>query len=142
MIAFLRARLDEDEAAARALQEYRPGPWIVDTDSVGLESISSGPRRAAKGWDFNVIGEVWSHRIAEHVARWDPARVLAEVTAKRAIIDLHPSHRQGHGQWCSTCGDWPQPGSEQIEIEWPCPTLRALAQPYAEHADFDPAWRP
>jgi len=54
-----------------------------------------------------------------------PARVLAECEAKRRIVaeaaDIENSH----------CGCLGLPGE---------PILRALAQPYADHPDFDPAW--
>lgn len=60
----------------------------------------------------------------------DERRVLREVAAKRLVIEMHPAV---DGR-CEGCG---------IELENPtgCLTLRALALPYAEHPDFDPAWR-
>lgn len=64
-----------------------------------------------------------------------PERLLAECASRRAIIELHP--RAGDG-CCSTCvTDWGQQETEQF----PCPTLRAVAAPYASHEDFDPDWR-
>jgi hypothetical protein len=67
---------------------------------------------------------------AEHIARWDPARVLAEVEAKRRVIDL-----------CATVGDTElsRIGVEAHDLAFG--VLDALAQPYADHSDFDPAWR-
>lgn len=78
------------------------------------------------------------------VARHDPVRVLAEVAAKRAILDLHATAQTARGReerqpyWsCPTCDpyppmDAPSPGS--------CATLRLLVQPYAGHPEFHPSW--
>ncbi|MGW8485361.1 DUF6221 family protein [Streptomyces sp. NPDC055886] len=53
--------------------------------------------------------------IAQHVALYDPARVLREIEAKRRIL---ASHARG---------------------SWPCHHLRDLASPYTDHPDF-PTW--
>lgn len=76
--------------------------------------------------------------------RWDPARVLAEIAAKRAIIKLHvpidtdytDADGQEHTSWdCDICDP---AGSPDM---WPCATLRLLAAPYADAPDFDESWR-
>lgn len=76
--------------------------------------------------------------ITEHLMRWDPGRVSAEVGAKRAILSIHcPAN--GDPAYCQGCGaSFQEEWMERIEE---CPTLLALVQPYADHADFDPAWR-
>jgi hypothetical protein len=67
-----------------------------------------------------------------------PARVLAECQARRAIIELH---RYGHE--CSGFYD----NGQRINpsVGWasdpdPCDTLRFLVQPFKDHPDFDAAW--
>jgi hypothetical protein len=55
-----------------------------------------------------------------YVARHDPARVLAECAAKRRIIAAH----------------------EAADFALNDDVIRLLALPYAEHPDFDEAWRP
>lgn len=69
-----------------------------------------------------------------------PDRVLAQVAAHRAILDLHrprvlprshPTHR------CQECGD-----VDEAPVEWPCPTVRHLATTYADRDGYDPDWRP
>jgi hypothetical protein len=55
-------------------------------------------------------------QLAEYIARYDPVRVLAEVRAKRAIVELV--------------------GDEYPQV------LHLLAQPYADHPGFDLTWRP
>jgi hypothetical protein len=57
-----------------------------------------------------------------------PDRALAELEAKRRIIELHPEMLE----WCVECA----------HESHPCRTLRALALPFADHPDYDEAWRP
>jgi hypothetical protein len=56
-------------------------------------------------------------------------RVAAEIDAKRRIIDLHSGDND---EPCQT-GNW---------VYEPCPTLRLLTLPYADHPDYQPEWRP
>jgi Family of unknown function (DUF6221) len=83
------------------------------------------------------------------------ARVLAECEAKRQIVALHESGALlDHSEYECTCGfsdhrraectcgwtiadegEWERPSS-------PCPTLRYLALPYADHSDYRDEWRP
>ena len=49
-----------------------------------------------------------------HIARWDPARVVAECESKRRILERHEQ-------------------DEEI--------LRVLALPYADHRDYRDEWR-
>jgi hypothetical protein len=76
-----------------------------------------------------------------------PSRMLAEVEAKRRIIELHPPrpwHINAGGfvdipKWhpiCGMCGD-----REWYAVPAPCPTLLALVQPYADHPAFNPEWK-
>lgn len=69
LIAFLRAQLDEDERVAKALDPQRHRDLATEV----LSTAKPG-----------------AHLHALHVARWDSARVLAEVEAKRRILDLAP----------------------------------------------------
>lgn len=64
--------------------------------------------------------------------------VLADVAAKRKVIQLHaPDWTRWKDQpACSSCGE-----VACCAEEWPCPTILALLQPYADLPDFDPAWR-
>jgi hypothetical protein len=107
LITWLRAQLDDDE---RVAQEAISWTWRPELTN---EFVS-----------------------AEHIARWDPARVLAEVEAKRRILDLHEQAvPDGHDQMgyrfaCEHCAQ-----------TTPCPTLRLLAQPYAERDGWQEEWR-
>lgn len=66
LIAFVRQQLDEDEGLARAADEKRHRAIVTDA--------LARP-------------EIGTHNNARLIARWDPARVLAEVEAKRQRID-------------------------------------------------------
>lgn len=125
LIAFLRARLDEDEQVARmAVESLRcgchpgafAGAWAKQGDDRVIVDGDVGHSVAdASGWG-GLEGEV-----ALHVARWDPARVLAEVEAKRRILDeaIRLASYDGEFQF-----------------------LEMLALPYADHPDYREEWRP
>ncbi|NYJ08327.1 DUF6221 family protein [Petropleomorpha daqingensis] len=80
---------------------------------------------------------------AEHVARHDPARVLAECAAKRRLVlacrdsrpDLHFLGARPNGM-----ADFPLTPTDQHQLA--ALTLALLALPYAEHHDYRPEWRP
>ena len=85
---FLLARIAEDEQVARSsLATHEEGePW-------GYGHLpDDGP----------------------HIARWSPARVLAECAAKREIVERF--------------------------VAWDA--VRLLAAPYSAHPDYDKDWRP
>ncbi|OKI16615.1 DUF6221 family protein [Streptomyces sp. CB03911] len=69
-------------------------------------------------------------------------RALAEVDAKRCIIDEHHDVNDGS---CGTCvtpsWGYPTHGSAS-PAAWPCTTLRLLALPYAAHPNYRPEWAP
>lgn len=133
IVTFLRARLDEDQSIAEAATA---GPWEVD-DEQYAEQI-----RAADGAS-PVAGSRWggeasvfeSTEDAVHIARHDPARVLADVVARRAILAQHHRVEWSGPAGCGTCS------TEGVELVlWPCLTVRALAVPYAGHPDHYSGW--
>jgi hypothetical protein len=139
IVEFLKARLAEDEAAAQRAGAWHPD-WTYDreTFSVNSGTWSVAARRANDVPLCDVDGE--------HVARHDPARVLRDIAAKRAIIDLHrsvPLVDGAEGTTCAECGPtaddhavWAFPGEDWT----PCRTLKILAAIWAEHPDYDPSW--
>lgn len=109
LIAFIRARLDEDEAAAKSA---RPGPWDYETEvggfgPVGCVMMPLGNHKGTRTGltAFTPLG-TQDAATAAHIARHDPARVLREVAAKRAILALHTP--------LPFFGNRPPPSSEQI----------------------------
>jgi len=151
---FLLARIAEDEAVARAAS---PGEWATQVmqhvnhdpegewltvevvreddddeelaDFGGMEVISYGTRVEPGGH---------SQENAEHIARHDPARVLAECEAKRRIVELRYS-------WNLQAERNPEPPFSSIfqtQVNTADAILRALALPYADHPDYRDEWQP
>jgi len=150
--AFLRARLDEEVEEAYAAT---PGPWWHNPGKQWLEGeafesydLSKGQEFVGYGGPHPFTGAVASTGPASHmqsmkdaafIARHNPARVLAEVDAKRRIVELHePANVEDSEEAvCMTCDDL-----RGIEPAYPCRTLRLLALPYANHPDYQDSWRP
>jgi hypothetical protein len=78
LVEFLRAALDEDERVARVAT---PGPWRLDAGLRLPEQID------VVSVDYFTVCEDLEDTDAAHIARHDPARVLAEVAAKRKLLD-------------------------------------------------------
>lgn len=110
LVEFIRARLDEDERLARAMT---PAEWEVRDGALtdGYELLSA--------WDADKLG---GQRLL-HIARHDPARVLREVEAKRAMLAylIALEDKALDGNWWS------------LDYELP---LKLLALPYADHPDY------
>lgn len=126
LIEFLRARLDEDGQAAHAAT---PGPWAVDNEDYA-EAIRGADTDVVSGGRWGGEAPVFeSTSDALHIARHDPARVLAEVEAKRGIIRevFHHAVKIERGE----CEDHPPNG---LTI------LRFLAAPYSAHPEYDQMW--
>lgn len=146
--AFLTARLDEDEQVAR---DATPGPWLADYGDDDEVYTMSDPVRTSEAnpdvCDYAVIryirGGARDRTEANmvYIARHDPARVLADIAAKRRILARHrnfdfPFNPDGDGPgdyaWTAHCDCCSQP--------WPCPDLRDLASQFADHPDYKEAW--
>ena len=95
LITFLNARLDEDEAAARAaLPIYGPG-WRPENSKVaGL-----GPARIWGKDSKRPVAEAARRVSAAHIARHDPARVLREVEADRKLIAAYEDVPEFSDPW-------------------------------------------
>lgn len=137
LVAFVRAALDEDERVALAADETRPGPWAIRPDSTGVREIYSVSRDEERGRDSNVMPDAWHSEAAEHIVRWDPDRVLAEVEAKRRILDeasaVCDEVRNPTGADHRTNARARQFAYEQV--------LRLLAQPHAGRDGWREEWR-
>lgn len=120
LVEFLHARITEDEALAHDVQvdararfDHAEGEEIATSTLVTTDHVS-------------VI--------------YGPARVLAECEAKRCIVEHHrgePYADEPEIYYCVVCHE-ALGGRGDI----PCPTLRLLAMPYADHPDYREEWRP
>ncbi|MFE2911260.1 DUF6221 family protein [Kitasatospora indigofera] len=134
LAGFLRARLDDTAAKAQAAIRDGAARWHTELDRVhdGYAVADEQGRPVVHDEGSPSIGQ------AAHIAEHDPARVLAEVDAKRRILKAHP-YRRAPG--------WDRPGHigyecRQCATEYECATLRLLALPYAAHPDYRPEWAP
>jgi hypothetical protein len=72
-------------------------------------------------------------------SNYDPVRLLADVAAKKLIVELHEPivYIERFGLTCGLCLDV---DDREHTYQWPCNTIKALISIYADHPDFDPAW--
>lgn len=118
-IPFLRARLNEDAKIARSVTDQQTVESLDAVLSIAQPDATPAAVRA----------------VAVHVVRWDPARVLAEVTAKRRIIELCEGAIEAGEIDPNTTWNNDAKGAEVAEQ-----VLRIMAQAYVGHPDYDPAW--
>jgi hypothetical protein len=118
---FLLARIAEDEELARGAH-YDGQRWYSEEEFVG---------RYPDCCDCGCEVMMGANRKIEaaHVANWDPARVLAECAAKRAIVALHrpddlESSDRGMYFYAEGAGD----------------AVKALAAVYKDHPDYQSEW--
>jgi len=134
LVAFLRARLDDDEQVARAAGA---GVWTREcghTDFGGADLPPGHDTCCVVSGDIHLYDEGGHDGDqAEHIARWDPARVLAEVAAKRGLILLFEQQGERGTAHCHEC---PGPGLILGGV------LQVLAAPYADHHDYRQEWTP
>jgi hypothetical protein len=120
LVEFLRARLDEEAAAAREAS----GRWR----RAGINSVEDSDGRLVIYGD----GSAPTSAEAEHIASHDPARVLADVEAKRRIVaELEHADPYDMDYWGG------RGGYDRAQT-----TLRLLALPYVDHPDYRQEWRP
>ena len=132
IVEFLEARLDEDEEIARDAAGWDSsgsvrdeGLWRRD----GVNSVIDSSRRMVVFGD----GSAPDDSKATHIAHYDPARALAEVAAKRGILEAHAGRSPRSSDFCRICEDPYTYGPEA----WPCDTVRYLASIYKDHPDFN-----
>ena len=129
LVDFLRARLDEDEATARAAarnydSETGRAEWTVD----GLAIV------AADGHCVAVTELADDEDDRAHIARWDPKHVLLEVATKRRVLRTIDAG----GRWRALRT------RRQMNAyrEWAEHVLHLLALPYTNHPKYQSEWAP
>lgn len=147
VVRFLLARLDEDEEGATAATQ---GPWrhvaknVIETPGIDVTEADWG-RYEDDGvtllHDYRIHCArdqgAWKEEDAEHIARHDPARVLAEVAAKRAIVE--------HFDRLLTGPEDGDEGSATVMLYGAAAILcaiRHLAAAYADHPEYRREWAP
>jgi hypothetical protein len=138
---FLEARIAEDEALARAAGkrslEWRSFGRSVYGGTIYEPSIEDGDEPDDGYGSIHIVYDEGSPHEDEaaHIARHDPARVLAECAAKRAIINEHQTVPTAPGRPDTTCA-----GCGLAFNARPCPTLAHLATVYTSHPDYQQEW--
>ncbi|MFE4867764.1 DUF6221 family protein [Streptomyces sp. NPDC056682] len=146
LVQFMRDRLDVEEQIAR---ECTSGPWRNAptarhhaTASGRTEEAVFGSPRDEGATIVAATGESGNRRNlanAEHIARHHPARVLAEVEAKRRICtDYEDAARTLAAA---------EPGTPPHDLMTGATNmlkraLQLLALPHADHPDYREEWRP
>lgn len=172
LVEFLTARLAEDETIALTASRgswsngiYTPlaDEWEASVSAHGDEELLVAlrpglprpPQIMDGGWgqaiharaDYRDADDISVALVLTHAARHDPARVLAEVAAKRKLLGAHRADKKGH---CKTCARWTTDMTDDgykldhvayEGVEAPCLTRRLLALPWADHPDYDESWR-
>lgn len=127
LMTFLRARLDEDERVAKDASCQH---WVTNSEHNVYEVESNNP----------VAIDPWSGDLGAdgvHIARHDPARVLAEVEAKRQII-AEFERRESWLNMRTLVGE-----ARDLAVAMRdalSPVLRLLTLPYADHPEYQPEW--
>lgn len=124
---FLLARIAEDEAVARGAVDPQygtdeAGRWTI----VAIPHEGSWPRRPD---DYGVSMDEGDDPWEVHASRHHPARVLAECEANRRIVSNAVDLERVY-----------TPDLMPIRDVYDT-TLGLLALPYADHADYDEAWK-
>lgn len=143
---FLLARIAEDEAAAkRACGQYRSRRWHVDKleETVLWYPPEPDAAEAERRHGLTVTADQWrgqtiesaGDQIAPHIARHDPARVLADCAAKRRIIERT-------GALAAHLNETGQTMPDRHSAELVDGILADLVLPYADHPDYREEWRP
>lgn len=144
---FIEARLDEDEAIAKAAggdrwaydNETRPGRILYTPQAANGEvyrpdstrEVSYGSGRIDHDYAYvtcdheGLLPSVDAEE-AEHIARHDPARVLREVKAHRGIVSQYRLLQPF---------DLPKSMLAAFELN-----VRVIARIYADHPDFREEW--
>lgn len=133
LVQFLRARIDNETRWAQ--NSGQPSPrWYYD--SMANEVRDHG--------NDGTVAFVPVPNTARHIARYDPARALAEADAKRQLIKAILRYEAKiDGEWgCCHSADEITAGRCEETNPNDITALRLLALPYARHPDYRDEWRP
>ncbi len=132
LIAFLMARLDEDETAAK-LAAREGCAWTQGDPGQGSCAITS-----LGGTVVYDEGSPDEYQAA-HIARHDPARVLREVEAKRAIVAAYEwtAARKADGGGIENNYNFRSGQVNALET-----AIQCLAAAWSDHPDYRADWKP
>lgn len=135
LATWLRATWDQDEREAH--EQKRFDAWVQEQRGDHVDAIVIPP-------------------LSQLGSAGDPDRALAEIDAKRRILDLHigahdcteihtgtyPDDWPADAGWGKAGKPWAHAVNEHFEADQHCPTVRLLALPMADRPGYDESWRP
>ncbi|MFD8492072.1 DUF6221 family protein [Amycolatopsis sp. NPDC059657] len=127
LVAFLKARVTERQSLImRAVKKTKSGERLDRGES---KVVIEKRIRALTELELDVVNQMVQE--SETVRR-----ILA--THRTAVNDQVPGFPlYGRDYWCETC----HVPSDEAGSNW-CMTLRLLALPYADHKEYNDAWKP
>lgn len=129
---FLEERIAAEERLAELAAEIVPNTWRAgpgkDFRGVVLKTRENGT--------FADVGDTHPN-LGLHIVGWQPARVLAECAAKRAVIAAYQSlGPETHGMFEELMPQSAESGARQaFEV-----FLYEVADIYSTHPDYNPEW--
>jgi Family of unknown function (DUF6221) len=141
LVTFLNARLDEDEAAARAVED-NSAPWPGQWEADGNYAL-----RTHNGWVLATAGTPGGEfrpGVLAHIVRHDPARVLREVEAKRARLAYYQDAQAKLDRIIAHPGEMSS-GDEGMWLGKTAAsrmTCRHDAAIWSDHPGYRPEWKP
>jgi len=142
LVARFRVQLDEIEQAAQSADVKQGDPdWFVsEVKATGGEHFTVRSRRDKRpiarvqrlDGDGELAAILDGSAVAGHIARHDPARVLAEVRAKRRVLELW--ERENAKRYEHAEGEARAWLMDEV--------VAALGLPYAARPGYNEEWRP
>jgi len=117
LAAWLIDAIAADERVARAVMDWHEAPIA---HNLPWHTTPGDPRVIA--WGLTCVAAASDRVVSEFIARHDPARVLAECAAKRAVVERYV-YLADHG--------------DSGDARW---VLAALAQPYRDREGWRDEW--
>lgn len=128
LVAFVRARLDEDEELARQAAESGAPRWDSSADPLLRYGLANRRRLAAQGVEGALDGAVNAHH-----ARHDPARVLRRTARDRAVLDTY-------AEVADMDTDNTEPEYAYGRVVGLGFVVRQMAAERADHPNYKPSW--
>lgn len=134
LVRWLVAQLDEDERIARAATD---GPWTPWRGQAlhGLGDLIHPVLMPGQKPGSKAVIVTASWLDAEHIAEWDPARVLREIDAKRRIIERYEramDNKRAHPDDLASAG-------ALLALHG---AVKLLALPYSDRPGYQEGWAP
>jgi len=139
-------RRQDDDMDVESGWDLPPGLDEFLLARIAEDSRMAADAAAASGrenWSVEGVSSDGERGTAEHIARYDPARIRAECVAKRRTVLACREARPDLtflGARPEGMADFPLTPRDQHQFA--ALTLALMALVYAEHPDYRPEWRP